>query len=307
MSVTEAKSVTPGSGTVVAGRPMPEFRHIGVEPVTGAAGAEISGVDLSRPLPKEVLQEIMLAFEHFLIIIFRDQDITDEQHKAFSRCFGELTELPQAPTYGGHCDMQEVRREADEPASVVPFTRFHTDSPFLLKPPLCIVMRALDVPRYGGDTAFSNMYLAYESLSEGFRKVLDELNVVYSGKDIWSKNEKLDKDKRLRLRESHDFSEDQLEHVHPAVRRHPRSGRRALYVTNAYFKRFEGWSEEDSRGLLDYLLTLPGKLQFQCRVRWKPNTLIVWDNRFLQHCGIHDYENERRHLVRTTVMGERPV
>lgn len=307
MSVTKAQTVTPGSGTVVAGRPMPEFRHIGVEPVTGAAGAEISGVDLSRPLGEEVLQEIMLAFEHFLVIMFRDQNITDEQHKNFSRCFGELTELPQAPTYGGHPDMQEVRREADEPASVVPFTRFHTDSPFLLKPPLCIVMRALDVPRYGGDTAFSNMYLAYESLSEGLRKVLDDLKVVYSGKDIWSKNAKLDKDKRLRLRESHDFTEDQLEHVHPAARRHPHSGRRALYVTNAYFKRFEGWSEEDSRGLLDYLLTLPGKLQFQCRVRWKPNTLIVWDNRFLQHCGIHDYENERRHLVRTTVMGERPV
>jgi len=307
MSVTEAQASTQAGGTVVAGRPMPTFRHIGVEPVTGAAGAEITGVDLSRPLPEEILQEIMLAFEHFLVIIFRDQDITDEQHKDFSRYFGELTELPQAPTYGGHRDMQEVRREADEPASVVPFTRFHTDSPFLLTPPLCIVMRALDVPRYGGDTAFSNMYLAYESLSEGLQKMLADLRVVYSGKDIWSRNEKLDKDKRLRLRESHDFREEQLENIHPVVRRHPRTGRRALYVTNTYFKRFEGWGEEDSRGLLDYLTTLPYKLQFQCRVRWKPNTLIVWDNRFLQHCGIHDYENERRHLVRTTVLGERPV
>jgi alpha-ketoglutarate-dependent taurine dioxygenase len=307
MSVTEAKASTQAAGTVVAGRPMPAFRHIGVEPVTGAAGAEITGVDLAAPLNEDVLEEIMLAFEHFLIIIFRDQNITDEQHKIFSRHFGELTELPQAPTYGGHRDMQEVRREADEPASVVPFTRFHTDSPFLLTPPLCIVMRALDVPKYGGDTAFSNMYLAYESLSDGLKELLANLRVVYSGKDIWSRNEKLDKDKRLRLRESHDFREDQLENIHPAVRRHPRTGRRALYVTNTYFKRFEGWNEEDSRGLLDYLITLPYKLQFQCRVRWKPDTLIVWDNRFLQHCGIHDYENERRHLVRTTVMGERPV
>ena len=307
MSVSGEKITMQTGGTIVAGRPMPEFRHIGVEPLTGAAGAEITGVDLSRPLAGDILNEVMQAFEHFLVLLFRDQDVTDAQHKAFSRCFGELTELPQAPTYGGHRDMQEVRREADEPASVVPFTRFHTESPFLLTPPLCIVMRALDVPRYGGDTAFSNMYLAYESLSGGLKKVLDDLSVVYSGKDIWSKNEKLDKDKRLRLRESHDFREDQLENTHPAVRRHPRSGRPALYVTNAYFKRFDGWNEEDSRGLLDYLLTLPHKLQFQCRVRWKPNTLIVWDNRFLQHCGIHDYENERRHLVRTTVIGERPV
>jgi len=293
--------------TIVAGREMPEFRHIGVEPLTGACGAKISGVDLRQPLPKEVLAEVMTAFEHFLVIMFRDQDITNEQHKAFSRYFGELTELPQAPTYGSDTDMQEVRREAHEPVSVVPFTRFHTDSPFLLRPPLCIVMRAIDAPKYGGDTAFSNMYLAYEELSDGFKEMLSRLRVVYSGRDIWSKNLRLQEDKRLRLRESHSFTEEKLENIHPAVRSHPRTGRKALYVTGAYFKRFEGWNEEESRALLEYLAHLPHRLQYQCRIRWKPNTLIVWDNRFLQHCGIHDYQNERRHLVRTTIIGERPI
>jgi alpha-ketoglutarate-dependent taurine dioxygenase len=96
------------------------------------------------------------------------------------------------------------------------------------------------VPRFGGDTAFANMYLAYEELSDGLKKVVDELRAVYSGKDIWSKNAKLDPDKRLRLRESHNFTEDELENTHAAVRRHPKSGRKALYVTYAYFKRFEG-------------------------------------------------------------------
>jgi alpha-ketoglutarate-dependent taurine dioxygenase len=292
---------------VVAGREMPEFHHIGVEPLTGACGAEITGVDLRKPLSDEVLSEVMTAFEHFLVIMLRDQDLTNEQHKAFSRHFGELTELPQAPIYAGDRQMQEVRREAHEPVSVVPFTRFHTDSPFLTRPPLCMVMRAIDAPRFGGDTAFANMYLAYEELSDGLKEVLGRLKVVYSGKDIWSKNAKLDKEKQLRLRESHDFTEDQLENAHPAVRSHPRTGRKALYVTPAYFKRFDGWSDEDSRPLLEYLAHMPHKLQYQCRIRWKPNTLIVWDNRFLQHCGIHDYENERRHLVRTTVIGERPI
>jgi len=294
--------------TIVAGLPMPEFRRIGVEPLTGACGAEIAGVDLSKPLDEGTLAEIMLAFEHFLVIKFENQDLTPEQHKSFSRLFGELTELPQAPIYPGHPDMQEVRREAHEPVTVVPFTRFHTDSPFLPTPPKCMVMRALEVPAYGGDTAFSNMYLAYESLSEGMKTMLDGLKVVYSGKDIWSKNAKLDPEKQLRLRkEPHGFTEDQLENVHPAVRSHPVTGRKALYVTNAYFKRFVGWSEEDSKGLLDYLATIPYRLQLQCRIRWRPGTLIVWDNRFLQHCGIHDYWNERRHLIRTTVVGERPV
>ncbi len=307
---SDARSVQShsGSSTVVAGRPMPEFRRISVEPLTGACGCEISGVDLSRPLDEPTRAEVMLAFEHFLVIMFRDQALTPEQHKAFSRYFGEITQLPQAPTYGGHDDMQEVRREADEPASVVPsFEHFHTDSPFLERPPLCVVMRALDVPKYGGDTAFSNMYLAYEELSKGMQELLGRLQVVYSGKDIWSKNAKLEKEKRLRLRESHNFTEEQLENVHPAIRSHPRTGRKGLYVTVAYFKRFVGWNEDESRALLNYLQSLPHRLQYQCRIRWKPDTLIVWDNRFLLHRGIHDFQNERRHLVRTTVIGERPI
>ncbi len=307
---SDAHSVESHSGThtVVAGLPMPEFSRISVEPLTGACGCEISGVDLSCPLDEPTRTEVMLAFEHFLVIMFRDQQLTPEQHKAFSRYFGDLTELPQAPTYGGHDDMQEVRREADEPASVVPsFEHFHTDSPFLPRPPLCVVMRALDVPKYGGDTAFANMFLVYEELSQGMQELLGRLRVVYSGKDIWSKNAKLEKDKRLRLRESHNFTEDQLESIHPAVRSHPRTGRKGLYVTTAYFKRFVGWNEDESRALLNYLQTLPHRLQYQCRIRWKPDTVIVWDNRFLLHRGIHDFKNERRHLVRTTVIGERPI
>jgi alpha-ketoglutarate-dependent taurine dioxygenase len=294
--------------TIVAGRPMPEFRRIRPEPISGACGCEIPGLDLSRPLDEETLAEVMLAFEHFLVIVFRDQALTPEQHKAFSRCFGELMELPQAPTYDGHADMQEVRREAHETKNVVPsFEHFHTDSPFLERPPLCVVMRALAVPQYGGDSAFSNAYLSYEDLSDGLKRLLDTLRVVYSGKDIWAKNAKLPEEERLRLRETHDFSEEQLESIHPAVRRHPRTGRKALYVTRAYFKRFVDWNEEESRALLDYLQSLAQRLHYHCRVRWKPNTLLVWDNRFVLHRGIHDFNYERRHLIRTTVRGERPI
>lgn len=294
--------------TIVAGLPLPEFRRISVEPLSGACGCEIGGVDLRRPLEPQVLAEVMAAFEHFLVIVFRDQDLTPEQHKAFSRNFGELTELPQAPTYGEHQDMQEVRREAHEPENVVPsFEHFHTDSPFLLQPPKCIVMRALDVPRFGGDTAFSNSYLVYEHLSSGLKALLDGLRVVYSGRDIWAKNEKLPPEKRLRLRETHGFSESELENTHPAVRVHPRTGRKALYVTTAYFRHFVGWSEEESRALLDYLQSLSQRLHYHCRVKWRRDTLIVWDNRFSLHRGVHDFKFERRHLIRTTVRGERPL
>ena len=309
MDQTVVQSSPREAGTpVVAGLPMPAFKRISVEPISGACGCEISGVDLTRPLDAKTVGEIMRAFEQFLVIVFRDQVLTPEQHKAFSRLFGPITELPQAPTYDGHRDMQEVRREADEPENVVPsFEHFHTDSPFLLRPPLCVVMRALEVPKYGGDTAFSNAYLVYEHLSDGLKALLDGLQVVYSGRDIWSKNEKLPPEKRLRLRESHDFAEDDLENVHPAVRVHPETGRKALFATSAYFKRFVGWSEAESRALLDYLQSLAQHLHYHCRVKWRKDTVIVWDNRFLLHRGVHDFQYERRHLIRTTVMGERPI
>ena len=293
---------------VVAGLPLPVFQHIAVEPISGACGCEISGLDLRAPLSPEQLAEVLAAFEQFAVLVFRDQDLTPEQHKSFSRNFGELMPLPQAPTYGEHHDMQEVRREAHEPENVVPsFEHFHTDSPFLPKPPKCVVMRALEVPRWGGDTAFSNAYLVYEQLSEGMKQLLDGLQVVYSGADIWAKNEKLPVEKRLRLRERGDFAEKQLTNVHPAVRVHPRTGRKALFVTTAYFRHFVGWNEAESQALLAYLQSLAQQLHYHCRVKWRKNTLIVWDNRFTLHRGVHDFSHERRHLIRTTVAGERPL
>lgn len=299
---------TPLPAPVVAGLPMPDFKHIGVEPISGACGCEISGVDLRMPLDPETLAEVMKAFEQFTVIVFRDQDLTPDQHKAFSSYFGKIMEIPQAPIYGEYRDMQEVRREAHEPENVVPsFEHFHTDSPFLLQPPKCVVMRALEVPHWGGDTAFSNAYLIYEQLSDGLKALLDGLQIVYSGADIWAKNEKLAPEKRLRLRESHDFAEDELTSVHPAVRIHPETGRKALFATTAYFKHFVGWSEADSRALLSHLQSLAQHLHYQCRVKWKKDTLLVWDNRFTLHRGIHDFKHERRHLIRTTVKGERPL
>jgi taurine dioxygenase len=312
VQATEKPGTNGGSlgrnGVWVAGLPMPEFKRIIVEPISGACGCEIGGVDLTKPLDPETRAEIMTAFEQFLVIVFRDQNLTPEQHKAFSLNFGDLMELPQAPTYDDHRDMQEVRREAHEPKNVVPsFEHFHTDSPFLLRPPLGVVMRALEVPKFGGDTAFSNAYLVYEDLSEEMKNLLDGLLVVYSGKDIWTKNEKLPESERLRLREGHDFREEELENIHPAVRVHPRTRRKALFATSAYFRKFAGWNEDESRALLNFLQEKAQHLHYHCRIKWKKNTLIVWDNRFLLHRGVHDFRRERRHLIRTTVIGERPL
>jgi taurine dioxygenase len=282
---------------------MPLFRFIQAEPLSGACGCEIRGVDLTSELSKPVLADILAALEHFLVIVFRDQPLTLEQHKRISRYLGELIELPQAPVFDDDPHVQEVRLEADEPFSLVPsFEDFHIDSPFLKEPPAYAVMRALHLPRYGGDTVFSNSFLAYESLSAGLKDVLGGLRIVYSGKDIWAKNAKREESRRLRLRENQDAAQLSLENVHPAVRVQPRTGRKALFVTKAYFKRFVGWTEEESRVLGHFLHSQAQRPQYQCRVRWRPNTLIVWDNRFLQHRGVNDFQHERRHLVRTTLI-----
>ena len=178
---------------------------------------------------------------------------------------------------------------------------------FLPRPPKCIVMRAIDAPRWGGDTAFSNAYLVYEDLSDGMKALRRWLEGRLFGQENLVENEKLAPEKRMRLRESHDFTEDLLESIHPAVRVHPVTGRKALYATSAYFQRFVGWSEEESRALLNYLQGQAQHLHYHCRVKWRKDTLLVWDNRFTLHRGVHDFKYERRHLIRTTVAGERPV
>lgn len=292
---------------VVGGREIPDFHRIGAEPLSGAAGAEITGVDLREPLDDETLDEVRLAFDHFLMLVFRDQDLTIEQHKRFSNYFGPITELPQAPLHPGYTDVQEVRREADEPATVIVGQRFHSDSPFLPQPPLGIVMRALEVPRYGGDTAFSNMHLVYEGISDGLKETLKDLKIVYSLKAVMDRNALKAKKDQFRAREEHGFKSEELENAHPVVRTHPRTGRKALYCVAGYARHFEGWTEEESQPLIQYLSRLAYHPAYQCRVHWKKDTLIIWDNRFLQHAGVHDYSGERRHLIRTTILGERPA
>ncbi len=307
MSVAPKFTDNPTSRPTVAGIEMPDFDQIGVEPLTGAAGAEISGVDLKKPLDGAMLEEIRRAFDHFLVLVFRDQDLTVEEHKRFSEYFGPITELPQAPLHPGYTDVQEVRREADEPSSVIVGQRFHSDSPFLPRPPLAIAMRALEVPRYGGDTAFANMHLAYDGLSEGLKETLADLKIVYSLQKVMAQNAARAKKDQFRAREEHDFTPEELENVHPVVRTHPRTGRKALYCIPGYAHKFEGWSEEESQPLIQYLSRLAYLPAYQCRVHWQKDTIIIWDNRFLQHAGVHDYSGERRHLIRTTIKGERPA
>ena len=281
------------------------FHRIEVQPLAGALGAEIRGVDLSRPLDEETEREILAAFRDYLVIYFPDQAITHEQHLAFARLFGPVITLPQIFPVPNCPDLQMVVREADAKGRVTG-EDWHTDSSFLEQPPYCIVMRAVDVPPYGGDTAFSNLYLAYEALSPKMKEILEGLRAVHSATRLFGSRQAAIQNRSYKLPEI-EAEEGDREVMHPVVCTHPVSGRKFIYVNKIFVQRFEGMTEQESAPLLQFLFDHCAKIEFTCRIRWRNDQLLIWDNRATYHRAIADYDGFYRYLERATVQGPRPV
>src|SRR5262249_36939114 len=153
---------------------------------------------------------------------------------------------------------------------------WHSDSSFLPRPPLGVAMRAVELPDYGGDTAFVNMCLVFESLSPALQKMLAGMKAVHSATRVFGKAS-LERAQRLNMRENTSVEEGERESLHPVVRAHPRTGRRGLFVNRVYTQRFEGWSAEESAPLLQYLYSLFDKPEFGCRFGWSRNAMLLWD------------------------------
>lgn len=284
----------------------PAYRRLRVAPITGTLGAEVSGLRLSEPLDDATRAELLDAFDRHLLLVLRDQPMTPEQHLAFSLNFGPHQDLPHIPLVDGYPQLQAVKREAGEARGRVAGQNWHSDSSFLPMPPLGVVMRAVQIPDVGGDTAFANMCTAYESLSPAMRAMIDPLRAVHSATRVFGR-ESLKRDVPISMRAGVSVDEGEKESVHPVVRTHPRTGRKALFVNRTYTQRFEGMTAEESQPLLTYLWSLADKPEFGCRVRWQPDTVVIWDNRFTMHRAIVDYDGQRRSLVRTTIQGEKPA
>jgi alpha-ketoglutarate-dependent taurine dioxygenase len=283
-----------------------EYRCITVAPLTGAMGAEIRGVDLARPLDRDTREEILAAFQDYLVVYFPDQPLDNEQHQAFAKIFGkDLMRIPQLTSLADCPDVQIVAREAAETETYVVGGNWHTDSTWMDKPPLCVVMRAVEVPDYGGDTAFSNQYLAYEMLSQKLKDLLGQLSAVHSASFLFG-SAYLQRKKRY----NRAFVDPELgdrEHVHPVVCTHPASGRPFLYVNRIFVKRFDGMTEAESKPLLEFLFEHADRPEFGCRVRWRKDQVLVWDNRATHHKAIADYPGAARQMLRVTVEGPPPV
>lgn len=275
---------------------------INVKPIAGALGAEIEGIDMSKPLGNQAFKEVHDALMAHQVIFFRDQDVTPAEHVAFARSFGELHVHPYAPSLPDHPEVLVLKSSKKHRSAA---NAWHSDVTFQEEPPLGSILLAREVPEAGGDTMWANMYDAYEALSEPMKRYLDGMKALHTtGRARFEKGyDKLTEAEQERIRAerlSHDGSE------HPIVRTHPVTGRKALYVNSIFTQKIVGVSSKESRAILGYLQDHLQKPEFTCRFRWRKGSVAFWDNRCTQHYAIADYGDATREMHRVTVTGDRP-
>lgn len=278
-----------------------QTRGIEVKRIAGALGAEVSGVDLSKPLSDELAAELRRAWLEHLVLFFRNQDLSPEQYLAFARRFGKPVEYPFVKGIEGFPEIIEVKKLEHETVNFGGI--WHSDTAYLDEPPMASMLLAREIPPYGGDTLFANMYLAYETLSSGLKKLLEGLKAVNSSAraDVSkTREDRLKSDGRAEARKEYAAE-------HPVVRTHPETGRKALYVNVAHTARFADMTEEESAPLLQYLCQHQVKPEFTCRFVWQRSSAALWDNRSTQHNPVNDYHGFRRLMHRITLAGDRPI
>lgn len=283
------------------------LEHVEARPVAGALGVEIGGIDASRPMSAAAVEALRAALDRYLVVFLRDQTMSLEQLKSFSENFGALTRVPYIRALADHPDIIAVLKEPEERDISTFGGTWHTDFSFLERPPVASILLADQVPGVGGDTLWANMYTAYEALSTGMQKMLAGLIAMHSGHVYGAARPPTNLSTSTSIEISRNNPEADAERAHPVVRINPHTGRRALYVNPVYTTRFEDMTQEESRGLLDFLYAHCTRPEFTCRFQWMPGSIAVWDNRYTLHRAINDYDGHRRSMYRTSTAGEAPV
>ena len=273
------------------------YEIIKVKPVTARVGAEIEGVDLSKPMSDQVFEEVHRALLEHCVIFFRDQELDHESHKAFGRRFGELAIHPAIPGPEGHPEILPIHANAN--STYIAGERWHSDVSCDAEPPLGSILHLHTLPEFGGDTLFSNMYAAYDALSDRMKEYLDGLTARHDG------------EQQYRGRYTDLVADDSAKVYpradHPVVRRHPVTGRKCLFVNPIFTLKINGLPRLESEKILSMLHEHCANPDFQVRFRWRPNSVAFWDNRCVQHLAIWDYFPNVRSGFRVTVKGDRPV
>lgn len=272
-----------------------------IVPLNGFIGAEIRGADLRRPLAPAEFREIHDALVEHEVIVLREQDVSIDQQIAFGRLFGELSVHPFSPNLEDKPEVIVLDYSADNPPARTDC--WHADETFRVAPPFATILRAKIVPQAGGDTLFASMSAAYRGLSERMKRYVHGLEALHDFKPFRS----LFSDSAEHRRKLRELEDKHPNPWHPVVSLHPVSGRRVLSVNPQFTLHIKGLKEDESQTVLQFLFRQAHVPEYQLRVKWAPHTLVMWDNRSVQHYAPHDYYPQRRLMERVTLKGTRPV
>lgn len=261
-----------------------------ITPLTGSIGALVEGIHLDAQLDESVVNALQDAFHQYCVLVYREQYLSPEAHVRFARHWGEPVVTEMLTPMAEHPEVVQIANVGKEKTST---ESWHYDAPHSKVPPKISILSAITVP-HGGDTMWSNQYLALECLSPGLQQWLEGLRVHFRG---------------LRLSRMMDVPESEIPHaVHPLVRTHPETGRKALYVAHPdNVVSIEGWTPEESRPLMNYLYQVSQTPDHVYRHMWREGDVVMWDNRCTMHYAVHDHGTQTRVLNRVTLRGEVPA
>lgn len=271
------------------------WNHFDARRLGATIGAEISGVDLTRDLPDEIIADVRRALGEYKVLFFRNQPLTAAQHVAFARRFGELEIHPFIPSNTGQPELVRFEKSSDVGGYE---NGWHHDVTWRECPSMGAILHALQVPANGGDTLFADMVAAYEGLDDETKVQIDDLTAVHDYMQVFGFG--IPRDQQAAMREKYPLVE------HPVVCTHPATGRLHLYVNRFFTSHIAGFEPEASTALIDKLSRRAEILEYQCRFQWEPDSVAFWDNRAVQHYAASDYWPDVRVMERASIIGPRP-
>lgn len=271
-----------------------------VTPTTGALGAFVTEIDLSVPLDAAAQRALRVAWLEHLVLVFPDQPLTEAEFLAFSKTIGEPGRYPFVTGLADYPEIIEVKKLENEKNNFGGI--WHSDTVYLDQPPMASMLVAREIPPVGGDTEFANMYAAWDALPSDLKQVIEPLTAI-NRSDLAD----VSKTRSDRLADETGPARQAHRSQHPAVRTHPETGRKALYVNVAHTSGFVGMDDDESRRILDAVFAHQIQAEFVWRLQWQVGMLALWDNRCLLHNPINDYDGHRRLMHRITLVGDTPV
>jgi taurine dioxygenase len=264
-------------------------------------GVEISDLDITK-LSSNEFELIKQSFAEHGLVFFRGQQLSEQKHIEFAERWGTINVNRFFKAHGLYPQIAMVGKEPDQKENIG--GGWHTDHSYDVEPALGSILVARELPEVGGDTWFTSMYKAYDSLSDGLKETLESLNAVHSAKHVFGKNGEHETAPGTGDRIGNPDAADVLEDpIHPMVIRHPLSGKKALYVNPGFTRHIEGWTIAESDPLLAYLYQVAQNEAFVTKFNWQPGSIAFWDNRATWHLAQNDYQGHRRTMHRITIEG----